>query len=273
MTERCGRIDDLIESQKAEVDRHDLDNWAHAAERRTDTAPGRPHSDSGVSLIRSSPNSASKPLGAAVGTAIAANILAHEEHPLIAAHGVLDASLHRLAIRDLAGLAHGAAPGQRGGGTSRTRSASGSQGEASAKARPSSSTRREPSTLSRLMSSLLERPGMSSSQSWNRLIGTALLPVLDFLLVAIKLGIEHGMGAKTIGPIFQELRPLAVADCFGSPPRRDLHGDNIHAVHGFGGNAIALRMPAHVDFGFGAFQCGAHRIAVVFADEEDRHLP
>ena len=57
-----GGVEDLVQGQEAEVDRHHLDNRTHAAQGRTDSRADKPDSHSGVSRMRSGPNSASSPL-------------------------------------------------------------------------------------------------------------------------------------------------------------------------------------------------------------------
>jgi hypothetical protein len=64
-------------------------------------APVKPDSDSGVSRMRSSPNSVHQPLGHRVAAAIGADILAHQEHPIVADHRVADRLLDRFAVGDL----------------------------------------------------------------------------------------------------------------------------------------------------------------------------
>ena len=58
-------------------------------------------------------------------------------------------------------------------------------------------------------------------------------PGLDFLLGAIELRVEHRMGAEPVGAAFQQIRLAGPADRRDRPLRRDLHRDDIHAVHRF----------------------------------------
>jgi CBS-domain-containing membrane protein len=68
-------------------------------------APTKAASESGVSRMRSSPNSASRPLV----TAKPAHVLAHQEHARVRGERLADGLLHGLAVRDAHGLAHGVA--------------------------------------------------------------------------------------------------------------------------------------------------------------------
>ena len=54
-------VHDLVEREQAEVDRHHLDDRAHAAERRADPRADEADSESGVLRTRSGPNSSSRP--------------------------------------------------------------------------------------------------------------------------------------------------------------------------------------------------------------------
>ena len=63
MRDRRGVVDDLVERQQAEIDRHDLDDRPHAGHRRADARRRRRRlSESGVSRMRSSPSSSMSPL-------------------------------------------------------------------------------------------------------------------------------------------------------------------------------------------------------------------
>ena len=61
-------------------------------------APTKADSDSGVSRMRCSPNSPSSPLGHGIAAAVAADVLAHEEHLRIREQRIADPCAQRLAI-------------------------------------------------------------------------------------------------------------------------------------------------------------------------------
>jgi hypothetical protein len=63
--DRGGRVHDLVERQQAEVDRHQLDDGPQPRRAAPIPAPVKPDSDSGVSRMRSSPNSSISPLDTA----------------------------------------------------------------------------------------------------------------------------------------------------------------------------------------------------------------
>ena len=70
-------------------------------------APVKPDSESGVSRIRSGPNSASRPLLDGVAAAIAADVLAHQEDARIPLQRIADRLAHSIAVGELDGLAFG----------------------------------------------------------------------------------------------------------------------------------------------------------------------
>ena len=67
-------------------------------------APTKPDSDSGVSRIRVLAELLEQAQAHAEAAAVAADVLAHEEHPVVAAHGLADRLADRLAVGDRAGL-------------------------------------------------------------------------------------------------------------------------------------------------------------------------
>jgi hypothetical protein len=73
-------VHDLVERQQAEVDRHHSTMGRRPPSAAPMPAPTKPSSDSGVSRMRSGPNSSSRPLLTRVAAAVAADVLAHQEH-------------------------------------------------------------------------------------------------------------------------------------------------------------------------------------------------
>ena len=92
MCEQGGRVvQDLVEREQAEVDGHDLDDRAHPAERGA---------DAGADEGRLRQRRVADPLGAELleqaqahgeAAAVAADVLAHQEHPLVAVQRLADA--------------------------------------------------------------------------------------------------------------------------------------------------------------------------------------
>ena len=85
VAERRGVVDDLIEREQAEVDRHHLDDRPHAAERRADAGADerrlreRRVADAlGAELVE-------QPLADRVRAAVAPDVLAHQEDARIVA--------------------------------------------------------------------------------------------------------------------------------------------------------------------------------------------
>jgi hypothetical protein len=170
-------------------------------------APVKPDSDSGVSRMRSSPNSVHQPLRHRVAAAIGAHVLAHQEHAVVADHRVADRLFHRLAIGHLDGLRRGV---RRAGGSAAPqdvvrqglhrlpRAGLGEGhglGDLGVDAASIAST-----------SSWWIRP-FSRSQPWKRTMGPLPRHVRDLVLVAVELGVEHRMGAEAVGVAFEEMRP------------------------------------------------------------------
>ena len=55
--------------------------------------------------------------------------------------------------------------------------------------------------------------------------------------------------------------------------RGRFHRHDIHAIHGFGGHPVALRLEVNVGLGFRTRERGAHGVEVVLAHEHHRQLP
>ena len=82
--QRGGVVEDLVEREQAEVDGHDLDDRPHPPIAAPMPAPTNADSDSGVSRIRSGPNSSSSPRLTAKQPPYLADVLAHQEDPVVA---------------------------------------------------------------------------------------------------------------------------------------------------------------------------------------------
>ncbi len=94
-------VEDLIQRQQAEVHGHDLDYRTHAAQGRA---------DAGADEAGFGQRGVADALGAELlqqahahreAATVAADVLAHEEHPLVAGHRLANRLPHRLAIRHL----------------------------------------------------------------------------------------------------------------------------------------------------------------------------
>jgi hypothetical protein len=79
----CGIVDDLIEGEKAEVARHDLDDRQHPVQRRTDT--GTDECELGERCVSNAlfPELLKQALADGVRTALASDVFAYQEHALI----------------------------------------------------------------------------------------------------------------------------------------------------------------------------------------------
>src|SRR5579872_342704 len=141
-------VDDLIQRQQAEVNRHDLDNRSHAVHRRSDSGPDerrlgqRCVPDSlGTELVEQS-------LAHRVASAVSAYILAHQENARVAIHRIANSLSHGFAVSSL----HFGGFGAHGAFTSeyakRVSSSSGSQVPASANAIASSISAATSSSMS-----------------------------------------------------------------------------------------------------------------------------
>ena len=95
------RVDDLVEREQAEVDRHHLDDRAHAAERRADA--GADERELGERCIADTLGSelVEKAFRHRVGSAVLADILAHQEDARIVRERVVKRLACRFAVGDL----------------------------------------------------------------------------------------------------------------------------------------------------------------------------
>ncbi len=90
-------------AKQAEVHGHDLDDGAHAGHRGSD--PGaherrlrerRVADPVGAELVQ-------KPFADAEAAAVPADVLSHEEHPVVLSHGLADRLPHGLPVRQVSG--------------------------------------------------------------------------------------------------------------------------------------------------------------------------
>ena len=93
-------VEDLVEGEQAEVHRHQLDDRAHAGHRGADAGAG----EAGLRQWRIADAFGAEfrqqALAHGIAAAIAADILAHQEHRGVAAHSVADRLAHRVAIAE-----------------------------------------------------------------------------------------------------------------------------------------------------------------------------
>ena len=97
--QRCGVVEDLVQREQAEVDRHDLDDGPHSAERCPDACSSksvlrqrRIANAVGAELLQQSEADT-------VRTAIRADVLTHQKDPLVVQQCLADRSTHGLAVR------------------------------------------------------------------------------------------------------------------------------------------------------------------------------
>ena len=90
-------------------------------------------------------------------------------------------------------------------------------------------------------------------------------PFRHLVLGAIKLGVEHGMGAEAIGAALQKIRFAGFGNGLQGTPRRRLNSDHIHAIHRLGRDRITACLGGNIGLCLGQIQPCAHRIAIVFA--------
>ena len=102
-----GVVHDLVEGEQAEVHRHDLDDGPHSADggadARTDECRLRQRrvADAlGTELVEQA-------LAHGEAAAVPADVLAHEEHPLVGEERLAQRGAHRVAVRHEASLLGG----------------------------------------------------------------------------------------------------------------------------------------------------------------------
>ena len=100
-----------------------------------------------------------------------------------------------------------------------------------------------------------------------------LLPLLDLGLRAIEFGVEHRMRAEAIRTRLDEKRSLSCADRRYGVARRGLDGEHVHAIHRERRDAVARGLRGEIGDRLGDAQRRAHRVEIVFADEEHRQPP
>ena len=111
---RGGVVHDLVERQQAEVDGHDLDDRAHAAQRGADAgADERRLRQRRVADALAARTPRAGPCVTREAAAVAADVLAHQEHPLVAGSASRIAWRMRLAVGDVRRGSRGA-PGRSG---------------------------------------------------------------------------------------------------------------------------------------------------------------
>ena len=144
--------------------------------------------------------------------AVAADVLAHEEHPLVAPQRLADRLAHRLAVGGLLCQVVHVVMARLGLYTKRVRSSTGSSGAGLGERdrgvdlgrRPRRSMRRQ----RRRRSARPRRAAGAPAAS----IGSRSLPLLDLGLVAVELGVVHRVRAEPVGAQLEEVRAAAAAD-------------------------------------------------------------
>ena len=207
-------------------------------------APTNADSDSGVSRMRSSPNSSSRPLLTANAAAIAADVLAHQEHARIALHRAADRFAHGFAIRDRrhAPSATGAMIARRAFCASSAIHESGDLFDRLQRAGARECNRRVDLRIRfrfdrrEIVVTAEPRRFEPLHQRFHR---AALFPPLDLGLVAVQLGVEHRMRAEAIRAELEEHRARSGANARHRAWRRVFGLDHVHAVDGFRRHAVA----------------------------------
>ena len=77
-------VDDLVEGEQAEVDRHDLDDRPHPADGRTDACTDECRLRQGCVTDSLGPELLEQPEAHGEAATVTADVLAHQEHPVIA---------------------------------------------------------------------------------------------------------------------------------------------------------------------------------------------
>ena len=98
--------------------------------------------------------------------------------------------------------------------------------------------------------------------------------LLDLLLRAVLAGVGHGVAAVAVGLDLEERRALLLAravDRLGRGPRAP--SSSVHPVHVAAGDAVGAAALVEVLHRRGAVERGAHAVAVVLDDVDDRQLP
>ena len=94
-------VEDLIERQQAEIDRHQLNNGTHAGHGRADAGAGEAGFRQRRIADAIGTEFCQQTLAHGIAAAIPADILAHQENPLIAAQRIADCLAHGIAIGEL----------------------------------------------------------------------------------------------------------------------------------------------------------------------------
>lgn len=273
-------VEDLVQSEQAEVDGHDFDDGQHAGHGGADSCAcvgglaERGVDDAVCAVLLE------HALGDAEAAAVCADVGAHEEDALVARDGCTQGFAHGLAIGDGAffggGLLFGRQVVQRGGvhvlGEHEAREVL---------------DRLQRAVLSKLHSVLdlrlcvlldllplvLGDEILLLQEAVEGGDGVAMAPLLNFGLGAVELSVEHGVGSIAVGLGLEELGALAVADGIHSLFHGGFDGENVHAVDDFGGHTLADGLGGDVGDGLVQGERGAHAVVVVLADEKKGNLP
>jgi diguanylate cyclase (GGDEF)-like protein len=79
----CSCVQDLVQGEKAEVHRHDFDDWPHAAQRSADTGAHKPRFRQRRVANSFRPKLIHQSLADGIASAIGADVLPHEKHTLV----------------------------------------------------------------------------------------------------------------------------------------------------------------------------------------------
>jgi hypothetical protein len=272
-----GVVHDLVEREQAEVHRHDLDDRPHAPIAAPMPAPTNADSDSGVSRMRSGPNSSSSPSAHREAAAVGADVLAHEEHPLV---GRASPRASRRAHRWC-----GPGPGRARrscGLVVRPASSLGCVRHVTAEVLdPRAARRRRTRRRRRSRGDLGLHLGevrvvveLAVARAGRRVLDrVALAPLRDLGLVAVALGVVHRVRPEPVGAQLEEVRPAAAADVRRAPagPRRPRARPCRRPTRPACSYAGALS--ARSVCGLRTGERGAHRVQVVLAAEQHRQVP
>src|SRR5579871_2872135 len=99
--------------------------------------------------------------------------------------------------------------------------------------------------------------------------GISLLPFLHFRLVAIQLGVVHGMGAKPVRAAFKKIRALSGEDVFRGGLGRFLYRQHIHPIRRAGGDTVTGSLLCEIGDGVGEVEACAHGVPVVLTDKQN----
>ena len=98
VADRGGGIENLIEREQAEIDRHQLDDRPHAGHRGANAGAGEARFRQRRIADALGAELGEQSLAHRVAAAVAADVLAHQEDLVVAAQGIADRLAHGLAI-------------------------------------------------------------------------------------------------------------------------------------------------------------------------------